>query len=456
MADQKYDVVVIGGGMGGMCAGALAVKEGMRTLVLEKRPFIGGRFSTETIDGFKIMTGAPFIHQSGWVPRICKEVGIEFDRTPCMDVSYWVKGVEYKLPLEHRMNAMFEICNRIAANKTKLMGAMVKQIGAQMVMTNMKKAIMDPEKVPPVTTKEWLLRYTDNEDLHGIIDAICVGMLMAHSYEIPVYNFFHFMATQHGFNDVDLSSYGNLPNMEKLAEVVKRNGEVWLNSGAKKVLAGKNGATGVVVDREGKEVEVGCKVVVSNIGIRETVNLTGEENFTEDYLSDMRVKMRPAPITIIHIASDQPLCMVDGAAGALLVANARRITDAIPLTNACPALAPKGQHLTWACATPPSVLAPIDPDEEERQCLKDMDAVFPDWKKKGGRLLKMEVRNIDHDLPEGRTWLGPNYNMPVETPIKNVFNVGDAVCAPGIGGTSGCAESAKRVLEKVKKQKLVR
>ncbi len=58
MAEQKYDVVVIGGGMGGMCAGALAVKEGLRTLVLEKRPMIGGRFSTETIDGFKIMTGS--------------------------------------------------------------------------------------------------------------------------------------------------------------------------------------------------------------------------------------------------------------------------------------------------------------------------------------------------------------------------------------------------------------
>jgi len=456
VAEQKYDVVVIGGGMGGMCAGALAVKEGYRTLVLERRPFIGGRFSTETIDGFKIMTGAPFIHQSGWVPKICKDLGIEFDRTPCMDVSYWVKGVEYRLPLEHRMNAMFEICNRVAANKGKLMGAMVKEIGTQMIMTNMKKAIMDPEKVAPVTTKEWMLRYTDNEDLHGIIDAICIGMLMAHSYEIPVYNFFHFMATQHGFNDVDLSTYGNLPNMEKLAGVVKRNGEVWLNSSAKKVLGGKKGATGVVVNREGKEVEVGCKVVVSNIGIRETVNLAGEENFTEDYLSDMRVKMRPAPITIIHIASEKPLCMVDGSAGALLVANARRITDAIPLTNACPEMAPKGQHLTWACASPPSVLAPIDPDEEERQCKKDIDMVFPDWQKKGGRILKMEIRNIDHDLPEGRTWLGPNYNMPVDTPIKNVFNVGDAVCAPGIGGTSGCAESAKRVIEKVKKQRLVK
>ena len=59
-------------------AGALAAKEGWRTLVLEKRPMIGGRFSTETVEGFKIMTGAPFIHQSGWVPKVCKEVGVEF------------------------------------------------------------------------------------------------------------------------------------------------------------------------------------------------------------------------------------------------------------------------------------------------------------------------------------------------------------------------------------------
>ena len=57
MVDVKYDVVVIGGGMGGMCAGALAAKEGYRPLVVEKRPMIGGRFSTEEVDGFKLMTG---------------------------------------------------------------------------------------------------------------------------------------------------------------------------------------------------------------------------------------------------------------------------------------------------------------------------------------------------------------------------------------------------------------
>ena len=72
--------------------------------------------------------------------------------------------------------------------------------------------------------------------------------------------------------------------------------------------------------------------------------------------------------------------------------------------------------------------------------------------KKGGRIIEIEVRNMDHDLPEGRTWLGPAYNMRRETPVKNLYNVGDATCSPGIGGTSGCAEGAKRIVDQVAKK----
>ncbi len=452
MGEQRYDVVVVGGGMGGICAAALAVKEGYRTLVVEKRGFIGGRFSTEEVEGFKLMTGAPFIHESGWVPKVCKEVGVEFDLTPCLEVFYWVKGAEYKLPLAHRINALFDICNRIEANRVKLMGGIMKEIAGQKIMTSIRRAASDPEKVGSTTLKEWLLRYTANEDVHGIFDAIAVGFLMAHSYEIPVYNFFHFMATQKGMNDVDLSTFGNLRNMEKLANVVKTRGGVWVDCPAKRIVVNKGAVASVVVEKNGAEVEIPCRVAISNIGVRETVQLTGEEHFDEDYLADMRVKMRPTPITIIHLASDRPLCMEGGEAGAMLVSGGRRITDAIPLTNACPDMAPPGQHLTWACASPPSTLFPVDPDEEVRQCTKDLEMVFPDMDKKDGRVLKIEVRNIDHDLPEGRTWLGPAYNMQRETPVTNLYNVGDAVCSPGIGGTSGCAEGAKRIVEAVRKR----
>ena len=47
MANESYDVVIVGGGMGGLNLAALLSKEGKRVLVLEKsgRDQLGGRAS---------------------------------------------------------------------------------------------------------------------------------------------------------------------------------------------------------------------------------------------------------------------------------------------------------------------------------------------------------------------------------------------------------------------------
>ena len=40
---KKWDVVVVGAGVGGLSAGALLAKEGLKTLVMEKDDRVGGR-----------------------------------------------------------------------------------------------------------------------------------------------------------------------------------------------------------------------------------------------------------------------------------------------------------------------------------------------------------------------------------------------------------------------------
>ncbi|MDY7037176.1 MAG: NAD(P)-binding protein, partial [Thermodesulfobacteriota bacterium] len=61
MKKQHYDAVIIGSGIGGMCAGALLAHGGYKTLVVEKLPLLGGRCSTMEYKGFKIGTGAVYI-----------------------------------------------------------------------------------------------------------------------------------------------------------------------------------------------------------------------------------------------------------------------------------------------------------------------------------------------------------------------------------------------------------
>src|SRR5204862_6266289 len=51
---QRYDAIVIGGGHNGLVAAAYLARAGRKTLVLERRPMIGGAAVTEQIfPGFK-------------------------------------------------------------------------------------------------------------------------------------------------------------------------------------------------------------------------------------------------------------------------------------------------------------------------------------------------------------------------------------------------------------------
>ena len=58
MAHDDYDVVVIGGGMGGLSAAGFLAKAGIKTLLVEKLPFLGGRATSMEYKGYQISTGA--------------------------------------------------------------------------------------------------------------------------------------------------------------------------------------------------------------------------------------------------------------------------------------------------------------------------------------------------------------------------------------------------------------
>lgn len=93
MTEQHFDAVVIGAGAGGLFAAARLTRQGYRTLVVERLDKVGGRASTDEIDGFKVNNGAIVIEVGGITEQTCREVGARFDiREPTPPILYRIGG----------------------------------------------------------------------------------------------------------------------------------------------------------------------------------------------------------------------------------------------------------------------------------------------------------------------------------------------------------------------------
>ena len=89
----RADAVVIGAGAGGLCAAARLSHAGLHTLVVDDKDRIGGRASTEQIDGFTVNIGAIAIELGGVFEETFNTVGAPLDiRTPEPASSFFIDG----------------------------------------------------------------------------------------------------------------------------------------------------------------------------------------------------------------------------------------------------------------------------------------------------------------------------------------------------------------------------
>jgi len=448
--ERDYDVAVIGSGIGGLCAGALLARRGYRTLLVESLDRWGGRLSTVERDGYKLPTGAILLHRDGPVEKVYKEVGARFEVVDLPKTLHCrVEGKDYQMRLDNPLTLLNMIGDlKISRMKlARLGGSLAAEIGKKRMLQACGKGMRSPfSKGTGPTFREWLMRYTDNEVLHRLFDAIIVAVLVCHAWELPASEFFSYMAGLGALTDAGIAPRGNVELIEGLIEVINRNGDAWLSSPVKRIMVRKGEAQGIVCEREGREVSVTSKVVISDTGPRRTVDLAGSDNFSGKYLREIRTRLRAGPAVLILVGSDEPL--LPEKAHFMVISGARRIVCAGDIALLCPDLAPPGKHLSYFCGYPLNSLVPMEAEWEKIQCQRDLEEHFPGIKKHG-EIIHMGVHDVDSDFPGARAW--PGYDMPPETSIKNLYNIGEGVRAPGWSGTNKAAKTAREVSDMVSK-----
>ena len=149
------------------------------------------------------------------------------------------------------------------------------------------------------------------------------------------------------------------------------------------------------------------------------------------------------PIVLTYVVSDEPLF---APRASILAAGLERIVTAMPLTNICPEWAPDGR--TSLVLRHAEELPDADgPDDERRANVADVHALFPDFEARGGRVLDVQLRDIDDPDVVARAL--PGLHAPVDTPMPNLFNVGDSCAPDGFVATPAAAMSARLAVERI-------
>jgi phytoene dehydrogenase-like protein len=444
--------VIIGAGVGGMCAGAMLARRGWHVVAVERLGTVGGRSRTQDVGGYRLPRGAVSFQLTGALPKTCEEVGAQFEIRPISETWFWIRGGgEFvQLPARGGIKKMLEMFAQVKGGDKA--GAMT-QVGLQLAMARIGGAFKDPGAVPEgddgPTFRDWLARHTDNADLLALFHAITSAVSAVNDFEYPARHWFaHFSqkATDARVDQFGMIAGGFEAVSRALADVIREcGGEIHLATPARRIVVEQGRATGVEIeDGEGRTSTLDADLVISNAGPHGTLGLAGEAALGADYVAMIRRRVKPVPIVLTYAVSDEPLF---AHRASILAAGLERIVTAMPLTNICPEWAPDGKHITAFYGTPKSCLAPMDRDDERRANVADVHALFPDFAARGGRILDVQLRDVDDPDVVARAF--PGLHAPVDTPVPNLFNVGDGCAPDGFVATPAAAMSARLVIEKI-------
>jgi phytoene dehydrogenase-like protein len=426
-SEHTFDAVVIGAGAGGLFTAARLARQGFRTLVVERLDKVGGRASTDDIDGFKVNTGAIVIEVGGITEQTCQEVGARFDiREPHPPILYRIAGKD----VDVTSGGWGFLLGKLSRQAAKI----VKGIGAARNDSGL------PED--ELSTADWVSKYTKNAGVHGIFRNMCASVFAVGSEDLPARVFLTYFTRKSAFKRFGFHPQGTIGLWRALAEVIEDNGgQVWLSTPVTSIVTQGDNVTAVDVIHNGSTVRVAAPVIVSDIGPAATVALIGEENVPPDYQDLVKKGDRPTSMISVNFASQDRLIDVPGM---LSFAQSRRLAYIANFTDVCPEMAPPGWNLYVGTSVPKNPTGHFDEEAETEHLLQDLRDNIDDFDRRA-RILNISITR--DDWPPQRAVAG--FDLPHDTPFAGLWNVGDGVKEYANGGTTACAETAKLVTEKI-------
>ena len=415
---EEVDVVVIGAGAGGLAAAAWLVKAGYRILVVEAKPQVGGRASTEPIDGFGGNTGAQIFELGGANKALFDDVGIP------------IRARKQPVPLILRLG------RRDVQVMSGITGFLANKIGIP-VIGGLARRFGWFRPKEGIFLDTWLDQLHAPVKIKRLCRNLTSALFAAEPSDVIATLFFDYLTKKGGMNTYGAHPDGSIGPWQDLAAGIQRaGGTILLDTSVTAIGVGDDGRADTVVIRktDGATVTVRTRAVISNIGPVATSRLVPAEAWPADDREKLEAESFPGTLITINFASEQP---IPNLTTLVFFGYTERLAYASYMSGPSPSLAPAGWHLYCVTSTPHPANTGFDLDEELAILRREAAREFPE----SARAREVSIANCTGDWPGQRAI--PGRDWPNATPIQNLWNVGDAARPWMAAGQSGCVESAR-------------
>ncbi|NJE85308.1 NAD(P)/FAD-dependent oxidoreductase [Thermococcus sp. CX2] len=407
--------VVIGSGVGGLLTASFLAKNGYEVTVLEKAPYIGGRCTNLNYKGFGLSTGAFHMIPHG-------EDG---------PLAYLLKllNADVQIVNSNPKGMIFYEGRTFHYHEGWKYLSFMEKARALKLMADIKRGKLPQGEEAEMSGREWIRkRIGDNE----FVDLFIKSFLgWADSVlDVPAIELAKEIKAALRWGGPGLVKGGCKSIPEALSMIIRMNGG--------RILTKKKA---VEVDVEGKKVitadneEFPYDILISNIGIKETVSLIGRDAFDRDYLKRVD-ELKPSEGIKYNIALKGGPRIGNTVVFTL---DTERINGYNEPSSISPELAKEGYTLIMLH----HALQSRNVKAEQKKGIDDIYRIFPDIDNEGEILL---IQTYLDGNPVNRVASG---QVVEDFPIENVYVVGDAYKLSGGIEVDGIALGVMRVLEKL-------
>jgi phytoene desaturase len=420
-SDSDYDVVVIGSGLGGVCAAALLAKGGKQVLLVERGEGPGGYAHAFTRGSYTFDPAVHLMPEAELVENLFDYLGLRGAYTLiALDHFYtaiFPEGFRIEAPFGHKEFVESHVEHFPHEEQgirefLDLRAELFRQVYEMPTELSLKELDAAMQKFPLVfeyrmaTTQEVLDQFITDPRVKGALGAIwpIAGLppsKLAFQQYAPVIG---------AFLDGSYYCKGSFQKLvDAFVEALEQvGGELIVRNGATRILVDDGHVSGVEL-ASGRRVST--RTVVSNADAFHTFDeLVGEEQLPRRFLQRLRRLRVTLSTFAVYVGTDQDLAALGGSHEMLIYPdwdhdrNYEDLLEARPTgvgivipSMADPSLAPPGEHAVIVRA-----LAPYDigrPWEEERERYTDAlldlcEQVFPGFREH----VKFSVSATPHAL----------------------------------------------------------